>query len=109
MRKLFFIVMVVLWLAFITLILVSPSTLDSIWEWVKESPRIVRVFSWILFLPWMIGIAVWRSGMSEPVRWLLIGTLAVGWSVAAYPRESRTVWARKGARRPGGRSPDDAS
>ena len=109
MRRLFFIVMVVLWLALITLILVSPSTLDAIWEWAKESPRLVRVFTWIFFLPWMIGIAVWRSGMSEPVRWLLVIMLAVGWSAAAYPRESRTVWTRKGAKRPGGRTPDDAS
>jgi hypothetical protein len=87
MKRLWFLVMVGMWGAFIALAAVSPETLAEIWTWVRDRSWPIEVLLWIVFLPWMIGLAIWQSGWADGLRWLLIAVLAFGWSVASWPRK----------------------
>ena len=86
MRRLFFIVMVGLWGAFIALAFASPETLDDIWRWAGDLWWPVEIAVWLLFLPWMIGLLVWQADWSLAARMAVIVVLALGWSAASFPR-----------------------
>ena len=87
MKRLFFIVMVGLWGAFITLAIVSPETLTSILQWTTDLWWPVKLVVWILFLPWMIGLLVWQADWSFAARMAVIVVLALGWSAMSFPRK----------------------
>ena len=87
MKRLFFIVMVGLWGAFIALAFVSPGTLDSIWQWTIGLWWPFQVAVWILFLPWMIGLLAWQADWSFAARMAVIVVLALGWSAMSFPRK----------------------
>jgi len=86
MRRLFFIVMVGLWGAFIALAFTSPETLDEVWHRAGDLWWPVEIAVWILFLPWMIGLLVWQADWSFAARMAVIVVLALGWSAASFPR-----------------------
>jgi hypothetical protein len=86
MRRLFFILMVGLWGAFIALAFASPETLGEIWRWAGDLWWPVEIAVWILFLPWMIGLLVWQADWSFAARMTVILVLALGWSAASFPR-----------------------
>lgn len=86
MRRLFFIVMVGLWGAFIALAFASPETLGEISRWAGDLWWPIQIAVWILFLPWMIGLLVWQADWSFAARMAVIVVLALGWSAASFPR-----------------------
>lgn len=86
MKRLFFILMVGLWGAFIALTLTSPDTLSSAWQWAGGLWWPLQVAVWIVFLPWMIGLLVWQADWTFTVRMAVIVVLALGWSAASFPR-----------------------
>jgi len=86
-RRLFFIVMVGLWGAFIALAFASPHTLNSIWHWAGGLPLAFQIVAWVLFLPWMIGLLVWHADWSFAARMAVIVVLALGWSAMSFPRK----------------------
>jgi hypothetical protein len=86
MRRLFFIVMVGVWGAFIALAFTSPETLSDIWRWAGDLWWPVQIAVWVLFLPWMIGLLVWQADWSFAARMAVIVVLALGWSAASFPR-----------------------
>jgi hypothetical protein len=85
-KRLFFIVMVGLWGAFIALAIVSPETLTSIWQSTTDLWWPLKLLVWILFLPWMIGLLVWQADWSFAARMGVIVVLALGWSAMSFPR-----------------------
>ncbi len=87
MKRLFFIVMVGLWGAFIALAFVSPETLTAIWQWTTDLWWPLQVAVWILFLPWMVGLLVWQADWSFAARMAVIVVLALGWSGLSFPRK----------------------
>jgi len=87
MKKLWFVVMLGAWVAFFVLVAASPSTLLDIWDWVGGLSWPLEVLLWIVFLPWMLALAVWRSGWPDWLRWLLIVILAAGWTAASRPKK----------------------
>ena len=86
MRRLFFIVMVGLWGAFVALAFSSPGTLNSIWHWAGGLALPFQIVVWVLFLPWMIGLLVWHTDWSFAARMAVILVLALGWSGMSFPR-----------------------
>lgn len=86
MKRLFFILMVGVWGAFIALAFTSPDTLTDIWRWVGDLWWPLQVVVWVLFLPWMIGLLVWQTEWSLAARLAVIVVLAAGWSAASFPR-----------------------
>ncbi len=87
MKRLFFILMVGLWGAFIALAFASPETLAQIWDWTLDLWWPLQIAVWIFFLPWMIGLWVWQADWSFGVRVAIVAVLAVGWSAASFPRK----------------------
>jgi hypothetical protein len=86
-KRIFFIIMVGLWGAFIALAFTSPDTLSDVWNWAGDLWWPLQIVVWILFLPWMIGLWVWQADWSFAARMAAIAVLAVGWSAAAFPRK----------------------
>jgi len=86
-KRLFFIVMVGLWGAFIALALASPDTLTHLWHWVGGLWWPFEIAFWIVFLPWMIGLLVWQADWSFATRMAFIVVLALGWSAMSFPRK----------------------
>ena len=87
MRRLFFIVMVGLWGAFIALafrLARDPQRASGGWTGDLWWPLQIAV--WVLFLPWMIGLLVWQADWSFAARMAVIVVLALGWSAASFPR-----------------------
>jgi hypothetical protein len=86
-KRLFFILMVGLWGAFIALAFASPETLNEVWRWSGDLWWPLQIVVWVLFLPWMIGLWVWQTDWSFGVRMAIVAVLAVGWSAASFPRK----------------------
>ncbi len=81
-----FTLMVGMWSAFSTLLIVSPETLEDIWNWLTGLPLAAEIVMWILLLPWVLGLAVWQSSWEEWLRLLIVALLGAGWTVASKPR-----------------------
>jgi len=81
-----FVLMVGVWAAFVTLAVASPDTLGNIWSDVRGLPAAVEVPLWLLTLPWMLGLAVWESSWETWLRVLLVAWIAAGWTIATVPR-----------------------
>jgi len=86
-KRLFFILMVGLWGAFIALAFASPETLNEVWRWAGDLWWPLQIVVWVLFLPWMIGLWVWQTDWSFGMRMAIVAVLAVGWSAASFPRK----------------------
>lgn len=74
------------WLAFAVIVLFRPDTLGDIWRWLGDLPIVAEVLMWIFLLPWVVGIAIWESGVGEWQRAVLVSLIALAWiALAAKP------------------------
>jgi hypothetical protein len=87
---LWFLWMVGMWMAFFALLFADQ--LDEIWRLVRDQPLVAEIVLWVLFLPWMLGMAVWTTSWATWIQVALIAAFAVGWTVVSIPRRtSRTT------------------
>ncbi|HEX8862176.1 MAG TPA: hypothetical protein VGC06_24390 [Actinomycetes bacterium] len=42
-------------------------------------------FLWMVFLPWILGTAVWTNSWPGSLR-ILVGCFVIGWTIASIPR-----------------------
>ncbi len=68
MKRLFFILMVGLWGAFIASRSSRRRRSRSIWHSTADLWWPLKLAVWILFLPWMIGLLVWQADWSFAAR-----------------------------------------
>lgn len=73
----------VLWAAFGVALVRDRSRLDDAWRWLRGLPLIVQALGWLLFLPVLAGLRVWRAGWPLVGRLVTIGGLA-GWSLLIF-------------------------
>jgi hypothetical protein len=85
---LWFLWMVGMWMVFFALLFADQ--LDEIWRLVRDLPLVAEIVLWVLFLPWMLGMAVWTTSWATWVRVALVACFAVGWTVVSIPRRTRT-------------------
>jgi hypothetical protein len=85
---LWFLWMVGMWMVFFALLFADQ--LDEIWRLVRDLPLVAEIVLWVLFLPWMLGMAVWTASWATWVRVALVACFAVGWTVVSIPRRTRT-------------------
>src|SRR5262245_54675975 len=57
----FFAVMAGLWGSFVTLLAVSPETLDGAYDWLRELPVVWEILMWILTLPWTVAYLAYAT------------------------------------------------
>ena len=85
------VIFVVLWVGFITALVVNQEWLDVLWNWAQALPWLPKIIVWVLFLPIMVGLWIWES--SWPTFLRLVGFAGmVGWTllaVSGLPRAFR--------------------
>ena len=75
-------IFLVLWVGFITALVVNREWLDVLWNWTQALPMVPRIIVWVLFLPIMVGLWIWES--SWPALVHLVGfTCIVAWTLLA--------------------------
>jgi hypothetical protein len=83
---LWFLWMVGMWMAFFALLFADQ--LDEIWRAVRDLPFVAEMVLWVLFLPWMLGMAVWTTSWATWIRVALVACFAVGWTLVSIPRRT---------------------
>ena len=76
-------VFAVMWLAFGIALARNRTSLDDTWAWIRRQNLVVQLAAWLLFLPVLAGLWIWRR--SWPVAWrlIVIGGLA-GWNLLVF-------------------------
>ena len=76
------VIFLVLWVGFITALVVNREWLDVLWNWTQALPLISRIIVWVLFLPILVGLWIWES--TWPVLGRLVGFAGiVAWTLLA--------------------------
>jgi hypothetical protein len=85
----FFAVMAGLWGSFVTLLAVSPQTLDEANAWLRGLPIVWEILMWILTLPWTVAYLVYDSSWAHWVRVVVVALIVTVHLSACVPRTSR--------------------
>ena len=72
------IIFAVLWAAFGFVLVRDRTRLDDAWQRVRRLPLPIQGIVWLLFMPVLVGLVVWRA------RWPLAGRLVTIGGVAAW-------------------------
>jgi hypothetical protein len=72
-----------LWVAFGAALVRDPSRIDDSWRRLRAAPLVVQALAWLLLLPVLAGIWVWRTGWPRLARLVLVGGLA-GWNLLVF-------------------------
>lgn len=67
-----------LWAAFGFALVRDRARLDEAWRRIRHLPLPVQALAWLLFMPVLVGLVVWRA------RWPLAGRLVTIGGVAAW-------------------------
>lgn len=68
------------WAAFGVALIRDRSGLDRAWVRLRRLPLPVQGMAWLLFLPVLVGLRVWRTGWPLVARLVVIGGVA-GWNL----------------------------
>jgi hypothetical protein len=78
-----FLVFAALWLALVAALAFRPITVDQAWESLAHRPLAVEAIVWLLLLPIMVGLWVWRRSWVAPLRLVLLLSIA-GWNLFLF-------------------------
>ena len=73
----FFGLMAGLWGAFVTLLAVSPTTLEDAYDWLRGLPLVWEVLMWIVTLPWTLAYLAYASSWEHWLRVLVVVLIVV--------------------------------
>jgi hypothetical protein len=83
------VICVVLWVGFVSALVVNREWLDVLWNWTQALPLVPKIIVWLVFLPIMVGLWIWES--SWPVLARLVGFAGiVAWTLLAVSSLYRT-------------------
>jgi hypothetical protein len=72
-----------LWVAFAAALVREPARIDEAWRRIRSLPLVVQAIVWLLFLPVMAGVWIWRTGWPRIARLVLVGGIA-GWNLLVF-------------------------
>lgn len=75
-----FIAFALLWAAFGVALARDAARLDAAWTRIRRLPLLVQGLAWLLVLPVVVGLWIWRSRWPLVARVVLIACLA-GWNL----------------------------
>jgi hypothetical protein len=81
-----FAAMVATWSAFLTLLAVSPETLEDAYAWLRGLAIVWEVLVWIVVLPWALAWLVWDASWDQWLRVLVVGAMAAVHLLISAPR-----------------------
>lgn len=82
----FFALMAGLWGSFVTLLAVSPETLDDAYDWLRGLALVPELVMWLLTLPWKVAYLVYETSWQHWVRVLLLALIVTVHLGACAPR-----------------------
>ena len=82
----FFGLMAGLWGAFVTLLAVSPTTLDDAHDWLRDLPVVWEILMWIVTLPWTLAYLAYDSSWEHWVRVAVIALFVIVHLAISAPR-----------------------
>jgi hypothetical protein len=85
----FLAVMAGLWGSFVTLLAVSPQTLDDAYDWLRALPLVWELLMWIVTLPWTVAYLAYETSWEHWVRVLLVALVVAVHLSACAPRTGR--------------------
>ncbi len=85
----FFAVMAGLWGSFVTLLAVSPTTLDDAYDWLTGLPIVWEILMWLLTLPWTVAYLVYETSWQHWIRVSLVALVVTVHLGACAPRTRR--------------------
>ena len=80
---------VALWSIFVTLLIVSPETVEDTYAWLTDLSIVWEILMWIVVPPWALAYLVWESSWDQWLRILVIALLACGHLIISAPRIKR--------------------
>jgi hypothetical protein len=72
-----------LWLAFGVALVREPARLDATWQRLRSLPLVVQALAWLLFLPVIAGLWIWRTSWPRAARLAVVACLA-GWNLVMF-------------------------
>jgi len=78
-----------LWGAFVTLLAVSPSTLDDAYDWLVGLPLVWELLMWLLTLPWTVAYLVYETDWTHWLRVALVASIVTVHLSVCAPRTPR--------------------
>lgn len=72
-----------LWLAFGIALVREPARVDAAWQRLRSLPLVVQALAWLLFLPVIAGLWVWRTSWPRAARLTAVACLA-GWNLVMF-------------------------
>ena len=81
-------IFVVLWVGFIGALMVNPTWLEILWNWVQALPMVTKIIVWVLFLPIIATLWIWESDWPAMARLLGYGGI-IAWTLLAFSNFSR--------------------
>jgi len=78
-----------LWGSFVTLLALSPETLDSAYDWLRGLSLVPEILMWILTLPWTVAYLAYETSWQHWVRVLLVALVVTVHLGACAPRTPR--------------------
>jgi hypothetical protein len=85
----FFGLMAGLWGAFVTLLAVSPASLDDAYDWLRGLPIVWEILMWIVTLPWTLAYLAYSSSWEHWVRVLVVVLIVVVHLGISAPKAQR--------------------
>ena len=85
----FFGLMAGLWGAFVTLLAVSPTTLDDAYAWLRGLPVVWEILMWIVTLPWTLAYLAYDSSWEHWVRVLIVALIVLVHLGISAPKEQK--------------------
>ena len=73
---------VILWIGFVIVLLKNRTWLDLLWDWVQMLPILLQIIVWLVFLPVMVGLWIWKSSWSTFVTLLALTGMLI-WTYSA--------------------------
>lgn len=83
-----FAVLALLWAGFAAAALLSPATLDLVWQTFRGLPVVVQILVGLIVLPVALGLWIWQSNWPFLVRILLVLGLAIASLYMFLPKKS---------------------
>lgn len=72
-----------LWAALAVAIVRNPARVDAAWRRLRQLPLAVQALAWLLLLPVLAGVAVWRAHWPKAARYTVIGGIAA-WNLLVF-------------------------
>jgi hypothetical protein len=72
-----------IWVLFAAALVRKPARIETAWRRVRSMPLVLQALAWLLFLPVLAGVAVWRTNWPRFARLTLVGSLA-GWNLFMF-------------------------